>query len=184
MLCVNRVNLLRHHYFVLISNKQLLYQVSKSFFILTRGMRLSALSASLRPKTGFSEFVKSSKLSNTAYYWETYSHLKNLTTFNSKSYIPQPSPPPLINLIIIWILVTLRTQSVRPHSQECYSQCLDLTAFSPCPIPPSNLNNIFNTFLSLSLLERPQNSLLWSVLNLQPGSCFFGFKFKFWHVWE
>ena len=135
MLCVNRVNLLRHHYFVLISNKQLLYQVSKSFFILTRGMRLSALSASLRPKTGFSEFVKSSKLSNTAYYWETYSHLKNLTTFNSKSYIPQPSPPPLINLIIIWILVTLRTQSVRPHSQECYSQCLDLTAFSPRPIP-------------------------------------------------
>ena len=51
------------------------FQKDVEHSILTGGTSLSPLSASLRPRNEFSEFVKSSKLSLTAHYLESYSHV-------------------------------------------------------------------------------------------------------------
>ena len=108
--------------------------------ILTRGMSLSALSASLRPKTGFLEFVKSSKLSHTAHYWESHSHVC------LRILLPSSCPAPsstitttftttFTNLIIFLILCILTLVEAAKCSPP-QSGMLQPVSGSYCLLPP------------------------------------------------
>ena len=71
------------------------FQKDVEHSILTGGISLSPLSASLRPRNEFSEFVKSSKLSLTAHYLESYSHVWESYCLPPSSCPTTSTPSPL-----------------------------------------------------------------------------------------
>ena len=103
------------------------------------------------------------------------------------SLSPNPSswPPPSPTLSSSWSSASwgLRRQSLRPHSLECYSQCLDLTAFSPSTAPQSNITrypphpSTSSSFDSVNLdILQNQCEMYW-IFKL--GCCFWDIGSKF-----
>ena len=104
-------------------------------------MSLSALSASLRPKTGFLEFVKSSKLSHTAHYWESHSHVCLRILLPSSRPAPSSTITTTFTNLIIFLILCILTLVEAAKCSPPQSGMLQPVSRSYCLLPPSSVPN-------------------------------------------